>query len=107
MSMIDFVDNYNFEVQNEVQSMHWHSYQISILLDINFHYNSTFDLYDENSRILTKYHFYIANDHKHDSEFVQHCFKLHWQYMVEKGYSTQWHWVWNDEYTSQFKNNKP
>jgi hypothetical protein len=55
MSMVDFVDNYNFEVQNEVQSMHRHSYQISILLLINFHHNHTPDLYDENSRILTKY----------------------------------------------------
>jgi hypothetical protein len=59
MSIVDFVDNYNFEVQNEVQSLHWHSYQISILLHINLHHNHTFDLYDENSRILTKYHFYI------------------------------------------------
>jgi hypothetical protein len=27
--------------------------------------------------------------------------------MVEKGYSTQWHWVWNDKCTSQFKSNEP
>jgi hypothetical protein len=70
MSKVDFVDNYNFEVQNEVQNMYLHSYQISILLHINFHHNCTLDLYDENSRILTKYHFYISDDHEHDSKFV-------------------------------------
>lgn len=41
-------------------------------------------------------HFYISNDKKNDSEFVQHYFKLHWQYMVDHGYAPQWHWVWND-----------
>jgi hypothetical protein len=74
--------------------MYWHSYQIFILVHINFFHNPTFDLYDDDSRILIKYHFYISNDHKHDYEFVQHCFKLHWQYMVEQRYSLRWHWVW-------------
>jgi hypothetical protein len=76
--------------------MHWHSYQISILMHISFHHNPTPNPYDEDLRILTEYHFYISNDHKHDLEFVQHCFELHWQYMAEQGYSPQWHWVWND-----------
>jgi hypothetical protein len=34
--MVDFVENYSFEMQNEVQSMHWHSYQISILVHITY-----------------------------------------------------------------------
>ncbi len=36
ISIVDFVKNYSFEVQNEVQSMHWHSYQINILVHITF-----------------------------------------------------------------------
>ena len=34
LSHIDFAENYSFEIQNEVQSMHWHSTQISILVHI-------------------------------------------------------------------------
>jgi hypothetical protein len=30
--VIDFVENNSFEVQNEVQSMHRHSYQVTILV---------------------------------------------------------------------------
>jgi hypothetical protein len=32
--VIDFVENYSFEVQNEMQSIHWHSYQVTILVHI-------------------------------------------------------------------------
>ncbi len=81
--MADFADNYSFEVQNEMQSMYWHSYQISIIVHISFHHNLAPNPYDENLRILIEYHFYILDNHKHDLEFMQHCFKLHWQYMVE------------------------
>jgi len=70
VSIVDFVKNYGFEVQNEIQSMHWHMYQISILIHICFHWNLTLDPYDEDSWILTKYHFYIFDDKRHDSEFV-------------------------------------
>lgn len=104
---MDFAKNYTFEVQNEMQSMDWHSYQISISVHISFHHNSTMDPNDEDSKILKKYHFYISDDCKHDSKFVQHCFMHHWGYMVEQGYVLQWHWVWSDGCASQFKNSKP
>ncbi len=76
--------------------MHWHTYQISILVHIYFHHNPAPDPYDEESQILIEYHFYISDDQKHDFEFVRHCFKLHWQYIVDHGYAPQWHWVWSD-----------
>jgi hypothetical protein len=87
VSIVDFVENYNSKVQNKVQSMHWHTYQISILVHISFCHNLAPNPYDEDSKILSKYHFYISDHCKHDLEFVQHCFKLHWQYMGEQGYS--------------------
>jgi hypothetical protein len=77
MSVVDFVENYSFEIQNEVQSMHWYSYQISILIHICFCHNPGFDPYDENTSIFSEYHYYISNECKHDSNFVQHCFKIH------------------------------
>jgi len=107
VSIVEFAENYRFEMQNEVQSMHWHTYQILILVHICFHHNPTPDSCDENSQILIEYHFYIFDDRKHDSKFVQHYFKLHWQYMVDNGHTPQWHWVWNNGCASQFKSSKP
>ena len=28
----------------------------------------------ENRHVIKKYHFYISDDHTHDTYFVQHCF---------------------------------
>jgi len=105
--MLDFVENYNFQMQNEFQSMHWHSYQISILVHNTYRSNPNFDAYDEDSKILTKYHFYILDDHKHDFEFVQHCFGLHWKYILDEGFSPRWDYVWSNGSTNQFKSSKP
>lgn len=100
--VVDFAENYSFETQNEVQSMHWHNYQISIQMHITYRHNLHPNPYDEKSLILTEYHFYISNAQKHDSEFVQHYFKLHWQHMVTNGYAPKWHWVWSDGHVAQF-----
>jgi len=53
VSIVDFAKNYTLEVQNKVQNMHYHSYQIFILMHINFHHNPTSDPYDEDFKILT------------------------------------------------------
>jgi hypothetical protein len=50
--------------------MHWHFYQFSISVDITYHPNPNWDLNDANSYLITKYHFYTSDDHKHDSYFV-------------------------------------
>ncbi len=63
VSMVEFAKNYSFKVENEVQSMHWHIYQVSILVHTSFHHNPTLNPYDDDSKILTKYHFYIL-DHR-------------------------------------------
>jgi hypothetical protein len=36
VSIIDFVENYGFKVQNEGQSMHWHITQVNILVHITY-----------------------------------------------------------------------
>jgi hypothetical protein len=63
---LDFVLNYGFEMQNEIQSMHWHTYQMSILVHICLNWNLTPYPHDEDSWILTKYDFYIFHDKKND-----------------------------------------
>ncbi len=107
VSVVDFAENYKFESQNEVQSQHWFSYQISILVQITFRHNPDFDPYDEDSRIITEYHFYISDDKQHDSEFVQYCFGLHWDHMQRNGYAPKQHWVWSDGCAAQFKSSRP
>jgi hypothetical protein len=68
--VVDFAKSYGFEVQNEIQSVHWHTYQMSILVHICFYWNLTPYPYDEDSWILTEYHFYISDDKKNDFKFV-------------------------------------
>jgi hypothetical protein len=105
--MVDFAKNYSFQMQNEVQSMHWHSYQISILVHITYRFDPNFDVHDDDSKILIEYHFYISNDRKLDSEFVQHRFGLHLRYISDQGLSPRWHYVWFDGCPNQFKSSKP
>jgi hypothetical protein len=62
VSVIDFVQNYTFEIHNEVQSMHYHNYQITILVYITWSWNSNPNPNDEDLQVLIKYHFYILND---------------------------------------------
>ncbi len=57
--------------------MHWHSYQNSILVHITYRLNPNWDPNDADSYLITKYHFYISDDHKHNSYFVQHCLQKH------------------------------
>jgi len=87
--------------------MHWHSFQITILVHITYCHNPNQDPHDEDSFILIDYHFYISNDCKHDSKFVQHCFKLHWGYIFYQGFQPTWHYVWFDGCVNQFKFSKP
>jgi hypothetical protein len=70
VSVVDFVENYSFEIQNEVQSMHWHSYQISILVHIRWVRNPAADPNDESTKNIMTYHFYKSDDPCHDSYFV-------------------------------------
>lgn len=84
--VVDFDENYNFEIHNEMQSMHWHNYQITILVHICWMQKLNPDLHDLNSHILMKYHFYIQDEKSHDNYFVEHCLVLHWQNMVDNGF---------------------
>jgi hypothetical protein len=107
VSVIDFAENYSFEVQNEVQSMHWHSYQVTILVQISWIRNPHPDPCDESSKTLCKYHFYVSDDKTHDSYFVQHCLTLHYEDLVLSGFKPRRHWVWSDGCSSQFKSKVP
>jgi hypothetical protein len=78
ISIINFVENYSFWIQNEMQSMQWHNYQVTILVQIPWMRNPNPNLDDEDSKTIMKYHFYLYVDKTHANAFVQHCLLLHW-----------------------------
>jgi hypothetical protein len=104
MSLIDYAENYSFKGQDEVQSIHWYNFQITILVHIMYSVNPAFDARDPKSkRLHTAYYYYISDDPKHDSLFVQHCLDLHWESLCEAGHPPRRHIVWSDGCAAQFK----
>jgi len=61
MSIIDFVEMYTFMDFNEVQEMHWHSFQLTILVHIYYQWNPTY-LENPNidaKKLIIEYNYYI------------------------------------------------
>ncbi|CAM6081914.1 unnamed protein product [Calypogeia fissa] len=62
---------------------------------------------DKTRDVIADYHFYISDDNKHDTLFVQHCMDLHYGWMKGQGIHVEQHWVWSDGAASQFKSCRP
>ena len=107
VSVIDFAENYSFEVQNKVQSMHWHSYQVSILVQISWTRNPNPNPLDPSTNTLMRYNFYISDNKIHENYYVQHCLNLHWQSLHESDFYSKQHWIWSDGCSNQFKSKVP
>jgi hypothetical protein len=76
--LIDFVKNYSFKEQNEVQTHHWYNFQMTILVHITYKMNLDHNQDDPRScRLIIEYHYYCSHDKKHYNLFVQKCFSLH------------------------------
>jgi hypothetical protein len=43
VSLVDYVENYLFKSQNEVQSEYWFNFQISIFFHINYRIDHGYD----------------------------------------------------------------
>ena len=99
MSVVDFAENYTFKVQNEIQSMHWYNDQCTIMVQICY--------WKEDGNLKKESVFYISDDKQHDTLFVQHCFKIHYEHLVSQGLKFKRHWVWSDGAASQFKAARP
>jgi hypothetical protein len=67
---MDFFENYAMKVQNEIQDMHWFSFQITILVHITYRHNPNYELVTKNSKILKEVHYYVSNEKDHDTLFV-------------------------------------
>jgi hypothetical protein len=103
ISYIDFSENYTMKVQNEIQNMHWHNFQVTILVHITYRCNLEYDLANPNSQVFKEVHYYVFDDNSHDTFFVQHAFRLHWKFLQARDCFPSLHVVWSDGYFSQFK----
>jgi hypothetical protein len=90
-------------MQNEIQDMHWFSFQITILVHITYHQNLTFDPTHPESKILKEVHYYICDEKEHDTLYVQYVFRLKWDFVRERGCLPKCHIVWSDGCNGQFK----
>ena len=83
LSVVDFVENYSLQPQNEIQSQYYHSKQVSIMVHITYRHG--LDSMKENRMILKESHFYIGDDRTHDFHYVQHCFQLFYHWLITGG----------------------
>jgi hypothetical protein len=68
-------------IQNEIQNMHQHNFQVHISMHITYHCILGHDAIDSNSPLFKEIHYYVSDDTSHDSLFVQHAFMLHWEFL--------------------------
>jgi hypothetical protein len=102
LTHIDFSENYTFAPQNEIQSMYYHSDQVSILVQVTYRADVQDGAADD-LQLRRETHFYISDDRTHDTFFAQHCLMLHWRWMQSQGFSPQVHYVFSDGCAAQFK----
>lgn len=105
ISHIDFAENYTFAIQNEIQSMHWFSTSITILVHITL-YRAPPTEEGANGGLIKHTHYYISDDKKHDSLFVQHCLLGHWDWVLSTSFRPTEHWVYSDGCAGQFKGSR-
>lgn len=65
--------------------MHWFSFQIMIFVHITYWLNPTYDPVEPGTKILKKMHYYVSDEKKHDTIFVQNVFQLNWEFLQERG----------------------
>ena len=101
LSHLDFAENYSFEVQNEIQSMYYHTFSVTILVHITYKMQQDDQTGEE--KMLKETHYYISDDKAHDTLFVQHCLLEHWKWLQVQGFSPAEHSVFSDGCAGQFK----
>ena len=78
--MVDFVENYTFATQKEIQSEYYHYDQVSISVHVLCRHSQQdvdgIESMCDNQDVIKEYHFYISDDRTHDTHFVQHCIEI-------------------------------
>jgi len=65
-----------------------------------YHHNPAPDPTHRESGILKEAYY----EKKHNTLYVQHAFKLNWEFLKERGYFLKQHVVWSNGCNGQFKN---
>ena len=80
LSVVDFAENYTFATQKEIQSEYYHSNQVLIFSHVLYRHSQQdvdgIESTCDNRDVIKEYHFYINNDHTHDTHFVQCCIEI-------------------------------
>ena len=75
--VVDFVENYTFTAQKDIQSEYYHSDQASIFVHVLYRHSQQdvdgIESICDNRNVIKEYHFYISDDRTHDTHFVHHC----------------------------------
>jgi hypothetical protein len=56
----NFFENYTMKVQNEIQNMHWHNFQVSILVQIAYKKNPSFESSGDEPKVIKEVHYYVG-----------------------------------------------
>ena len=101
VSVVDFVEKYTLQPQNEVQEKYYTSQQVSIFVHITFMHSRT--SIEDDRKILREYHFYISNDQSHSMEFIHGYFQLFDGDLANRGISYHQHIISLENCASKFK----
>lgn len=99
LSVVEFVDNFKFYPQIEIESYYYHSDQVSILVHVLYiHAQLNIDgrdSTDESRDVIKEYHFYINDDRENETLFLQHYFDLIYESSKRNGTSFRKHYIWS------------
>ena len=95
LSMVEFAENYTLQPQNEIQSQYYHSEQVSIMVHIMYRHG--LDSNEEKHVILKESHFYISDNRTHDIHYMQHCFKLFYDHVIDMDIPFYHDFIWSDD----------
>ena len=108
--VVDFVENYTFEAQKEIESEYYHSDQVSIFFHVLYrhtqHNVDDIEITNDNRHVIKEYHFYISDDHTHDTHYVQHCFDIIYGSLKTHGVVMNEHWIWSDGCAGKYKSSR-
>ena len=62
-----------------------------------------FDRNENNREVIKEYHFYISDDHTHDTGFVQHFNGILYKELPRRRVNFKEHWVWSNGCAGHFK----
>ena len=64
------------------------------------------EITNDNQHVIKEYHFYISDDHMHDTHYVQHCFDIIYGSLKTGGVIMNENWIWSNGCARKFKSSR-